>query len=450
MRRLASVPGVGPDRDRNKRRVHPAPIGKSALRKASLLLAVALVAIPLPSLGAGFSIFEQGSKAMGTAGAFTGQADDPSAMFHNVGGLAFFQEREIYGGLTLISPLESTFEGEAPFPGVGVLGAVEDTLFTPIHVYWAEPLNDRWTFGASVNNPFGLSVDWDDDDGFAGRFISSLSELVSFDISANVGYRVNESLGVGFGVIGRAAEIKLERRAGAVNPFNQSFTDVADVRLESDFDFGVGFQVGFLHKIGSQLSWGASYRSTVEVDFSGEGAFTQIASGFPQFDAAVAAQLPFGVVSPLSTTIEFPDAASLGVSIGLTRRTRLNADINWTGWSSFDVVALDFDNDALDSDLVQDYDDAMHYRVGLTFTTHNDREWRVGFVYDETPQPSETTGPVLPDANRNGFTLGYGTSRFDVALMYLLFEERTTLNNRDSFFGTYNTEVALLGVSFKL
>ncbi len=71
-------------------------------------------------------------------------------------------------------------------------------------------------------------------------------------------------------------------------------------------------------------------------------------------------------------------------------------------------------------------------------------------MLDESPQPLETTGPVFPDANRDGFTLGYGTNRWDLALMYLLFDERTTLVNHDDFFGTYNTEVALFGVSFKL
>jgi hypothetical protein len=62
--------------------------------------------------------------------------------------------------------------------------------------------------------------------------------------------------------------------------------------------------------------------------------------------------------------------------------------------------------------------------------------------------------PLLPDANRNGITVGYGTSRFDLALMYLLFDERTRSGNlRDqeesTFFGTYNTTAILLGATVK-
>ena len=53
-----------------------------------------------PVQAAGFGIFEQGTKAMGMAGAFTAQADDPSALFHNAGGLAFVDEPEIAAGFT--------------------------------------------------------------------------------------------------------------------------------------------------------------------------------------------------------------------------------------------------------------------------------------------------------------------------------------------------------------
>ncbi len=422
----------------------------STMRRAVAPLALATL-VAAPAWGAGFSIFEAGSKAMGTAGAFTGMADDPSAMFHNVGGLAFFKEREIYAGVTLINPLESTFEGEAPFPGRGVLAEVDAGIFTPIHGYYVRPINDRWTFGAAINNPFGLAVEWEDPDQFAGRYISTHSELVSFDINLNLGWQVSDRLGVGFGIIGRAAKIELVRRVPAVNPFNQTVTDIAEVDLESDFDSGLGFNVGLLHKVNDSFSWGLSYRSAIEIDFGGDGLISQLPTGNAQFDGVVSGLLPFDVDLPLTTTIEFPDTASLGVSVALTRSTRLNADINWTGWSTFDVVDLNFSTaPALNSRLDQEYDDAFHYRMGVTYTTPSGREWRFGYVLDETPQPIETTGPVLPDADRDGFTIGYGTDRWDFALMYLLLDERTTLTNRDDFFGTYNTEVALFGISFKL
>src|SRR5215218_9945800 len=59
-----------------------------------LAVAVLTLAGTGPVRGAGFGLFEQGAKAMGMAGAFTAQADDPSLFFYNVGGLGLANQRQ--------------------------------------------------------------------------------------------------------------------------------------------------------------------------------------------------------------------------------------------------------------------------------------------------------------------------------------------------------------------
>ena len=90
---------------------------------APVLGILALVLAAGPAAGAGFSIFEQGSKAMGTGGAFTALADDGSAMFHNAAGLAF-QENSLAAGATFITFGQAEFQGSAPFPGTSSTGVV--------------------------------------------------------------------------------------------------------------------------------------------------------------------------------------------------------------------------------------------------------------------------------------------------------------------------------------
>src|SRR5688572_15007172 len=92
---------------------------RSELGRPWGLLTLGLLA-GAPAFAAGFSVFEQGSKAMGMAGAFTAQADDPSMLFHNAGGLAFVTEQEVAGGFTYIRSSEAEFQGAAPFPGPSV------------------------------------------------------------------------------------------------------------------------------------------------------------------------------------------------------------------------------------------------------------------------------------------------------------------------------------------
>ena len=46
--------------------------------------------------------------------------------------------------------------------------------------------------------------------------------------------------------------------------------------------------------------------------------------------------------------------------------------------------------------------------LGLRWTPSPTSQWRFGYVFDETPQPEEAVSPLLPDADRNGITIGYG------------------------------------------
>ena len=130
------------------------------LSRVAWFVPVAILLATTPVQAAGFGIFEQGTKAMGMAGAFTAQADDPSAMFHNVGGLAFLDKQEFAVGFTYITATTADFSGDAPFPGQGYTAEQETLSAFPPHFYWVQPLGDTWRFGLAINAPFGLSTEW--------------------------------------------------------------------------------------------------------------------------------------------------------------------------------------------------------------------------------------------------------------------------------------------------
>ena len=412
-----------------------------------------------PAFAAGFGIFEQGSKAMGMAGAFTAQADDPSMLFHNAGGLAFVTEQAIAGGFSYIQGTEAKFEGAAPFPGPGVRAEQKKLSEILPHAYWVRPINETWKMGFGFMTPFGLTTEWENPNSFAGRFLSTKAALRAVDLNPTIGWKINEQLGLGFGAVVRFSDIELNRGVPAVNPFTQRATQVGKIVLESDFSEGFGWNAGVLYKWNNSFSIGVSYRSKVTVDYSGDGRLTQVSSGNAQFDGLLRSRLPFDRKLPIETSIEFPDMASIGFLFAITPRLSIETDFNRTGWSSFDEVVIDFTGGATnslpDSTIPEDWDDANNYRLGVKFVAQSGNEWRFGYVYDETPQPEEAVSPLLPDANRNGLTVGWGHQgnrlKTDLALMYLAFDERErheSFAGEGPFFGTYNTTAWLFGATF--
>lgn len=424
------------------------------LAPALAVAAAALVAAP--AHGAGFGIFEQGTKAMGMAGAFTAQADDPSAMFHNAGGLAF-QDGEIEAGFTWIKGLKAELEGADPFPGAGYTAEQEKLSEFPPHVYYVRPISGSWVFGLGVNAPFGLTTEWENPNEFRGRFLSSRASLTTVDINPTLAWKATPNLGIGFGAIARLASVELRRNLPAFNPFTQTVADVGTLELESSLgNEAYGWNAGLLHKVNNSFSWGLSYRSPIDVDFEGDGKIRQNLTNTP-FDALVRTRLPFDSTFPVETGIDFPAMASLGLAFAVSPRTLVETDVNWTGWSSFDTVALVFPGGQLPStELPQHYDDAMNYRIGARFGDEANGQWRIGAVWDETPQPEEGVSPLLPDSDRLGLTAGYGRQghrlSYDVAVMFLDFDERSRNVNfegddESTFFGTYNTQAVLLGLT---
>jgi long-chain fatty acid transport protein len=426
---------------------------KSGIFSAVLVMALVLIAPAPDAKAGGFSIYEQGSKALGLSGAFIAQADDPTAIFYNSGGLAFFEERKFALGVTLVNSFDEEFVGLPPFPGPMETGQL-NSLAEPLpHLYWIQPINESWNFGLALNSPFGLKTEWRDPDDFSGRFINTEAGMVTVDLSPTVGVQLSDKLGLGFGAIARFSSVEFNRRMPLQNPFTGELIEVGAAKLESDLDYGFGWQLGLLHKVNESFSWGISYRSKVTVEYDGDARFTQMATGNPPLDQQLSMTIPFNQTLPIETEIEFPDMASVGVAFALSQNTLLEFDANWTGWSSFDELVIQFaGHPEFDIVRLENWDDIYTFRVGFLLDRPSGNQWRFGFSTDPSPQPTSAVSPLLPDSDRNGYTIGWGhegsRSDIDLAFMYLDFEDQVNNISQDGFNGVYSQQGWLFSVTF--
>jgi len=414
---------------------------------------IVLCGISTISYGSGFSIFEQGAKASGMGGAFTATADDPSAMFYNVAGIAY--QRKLAGmmGATLIT-FGNEFEGDpaTEFPGAGVDGSYEHHSFIIPTTYVVIPIGENITFGLGQFTAFGLRTHWQDENRFPGRFISQDANLKTASVQPSLAFKMmGDRLALGVGLEYRTSHISLERNNAAVNPFTGRIVDVAHIRLNSDWNSAYGVNVGLIFKPAATLSVGASYRSAMDIDYEGDATFTQISTGNAQLDAIVRAGLPPN--QSMTTTLPFPAFTHVGVATTVIPNWQVAFDVDHTSWSRFKELLVEFEqNPERNLSAQQNWENTLSYRLGGNHPVTPNWDVRLGAVYDENPQPDEAVGPLLPDSDRLGVSFGLGFHndhwRVDATDMVLHFYDRSTFGqNADNFNGTYKTSANLFSLN---
>jgi len=428
------------------------------VKRQILLTAVVLALLPSLSWGAGFALFEAGNKALGMGGAFTAVADDPSAMFWNPAGMAFQIDEgtQLMVGVTFIAPSKD-FTGDNPYPGEGYISSQESQVFYPPHFYWATPLSDRVNFSLGFSTPFGLGTWWDEED-FAGRFISKRADLMVFDLGAQVSWKICDRLAIGGGIDYMTATIELKRNQPAINPYTQSVTDVAEIDLHSDgfSNNAWAWNAGFLFKLPAGFSIGGMYRSDFTIKGTSASAeFTQIPTGYADFDAGVAATLP-AEDADVYTELNFPDYWQIGLAWSNEKFT-ISGQYGVMGWNVFEELAIEFpDYPGLNSVIREDYEDSKQYRFGIDWRVSRMWALRAGYGFDESPQPIESMSPLLSDGDRDFYSAGIGFISkkgnwgFDVGYEYLTLQERSTQGRSyDGFDGLFHDGGAhLFGASF--
>jgi long-chain fatty acid transport protein len=421
-----------------------------------VLLFTAILAVGSTAFGSGFLIPEQGAKASGMAGAFAATANDPSAMFFNVAGIAQLRRIELYSGGTIIT-FKNEFRGDPNDEfSAGTSGFYRRHTFFPPNGYGVYPIGDNITVGVGMFAAFGLRTNWEEP--WIGRFSSRDANLKSVSVQPSIAWQNDAgTIALGAGLEYRRLKITLDQNiplsGTGVNPFTGRLVDIGNAHLTSEYGDDLGFTVGALFKPTPTLRFGASYRAPMEIDLDGEADFTQILTGSPQIDAIVATQLP--VDQKIKTSFPFPAIATIGVATSAIQDWDIEFDVMRTTWSEFDELTVNFQTTPANSfTRVQNWHDATSYRLGANHKATEEWDVRLGVLYDENPQPTEAVSPLLPDSDRTGVSFGagwhHGRTFIDGGVLLLDLKERSTNGQSTELNGTYKTNATLWFINFGL
>ncbi len=397
--------------------------------------------------GAGFALYEMAGRATAMGGAFTAIADDPSALYFNPAGIAFLTRPAVMAGVHFIMP-QTKFTPSTPFPG-GNEAESESQTFTPIHFYAAYPVMERLSLGLALFNPYGLGLKWKNPETFTGRFVSYDAALQYFDFAFSAAYRVTDCLALSGGLDMIVGSVKLNRY---VELFPESpNSEVGTIELSGTSKPALGFHGGALYKKGP-LGVGISYRHQVKTEFEDGDADFTVDMTSPI--AGIAARNM--VDQSINTEITLPSTLAFGVAYQLMPALQIGVSMNYVTWSTFDKLPMTFDSSAINTEVIENYEDVMIFRLGAEYALNDAMRLRVGYLFDQTPQIKESMSSLLGDANRQNLALGFGyrwnRMTFDVNYLVILFEERDTFKNGvgvqyDRLNGRYNSVANIFGFS---
>jgi long-chain fatty acid transport protein len=358
------------------------------------------------SSAAGFRLPDQDAAAMGMGGAFVGQADNPSAVWYNPAGITQLGGTRVSAGVLAIYPVMSHENMN------GTTDVSERNVFLPVQLFATDKVNDRVSLGLGITSPFGLSTNWSDSSATSN--VATLSRVKTIDINPNIAYKINDGLSVAAGV----DYMILQATMNKLLPIGNAL-----FRLNGD-GTGLGANAGVKYNATDQLNLGLSYRSRVKI----------------KVDGTAEVRAPLGLSNSAQTEITLPDLIQFGASYKASDNLTLNADLDYTWWSTYDrlviksntilTLSLGTTDTSIDE---KDWQNTWAIRIGGQYKLSEQWKLRAGYVYDQSPVPSDRFDTRVPDSDRQGITIGTGYTSgnitIDASYMYLHFKNRTISNS---------------------
>lgn len=390
------------------------PPGRAAALAS--LSAAMLISTAAGALAAGYAIRQQSASALGNAlaGGVAG-AEDITYGFFNPAAFARQdgQQAAIVG--TLIAPtanpqeaVATTAAGTPAGGGTGGRDATPDTVLPTL--YGLLPLGEDFRLGLAVTAPWGLETDYDT--GWAGRYHALNTRLLTANINPVLAWRATDRLQIGAGlqvqyIDGRMSQAIDFGSIGALFGVPGAVPGAMDGSTEVEAnDWGLGYNLGLLFEPTDRLRLGIAYRSRIRHHLDGDARFKLDSAGV---GAALSGATGGFVDGGAHTTLVTPDRLGLGLQYALTPGWDVMAQAEWTNWSVFDDLTIQFDNPAQpDSVTTMDWKDSWFFAVGTTWRPAPAWALRAGGAYDESPVPDRTRNPSIPDSDRYWITFGLG------------------------------------------
>jgi long-chain fatty acid transport protein len=428
--------------------MHQKSLAAPPLRPVLTGLALALLACGAHA--AGYRFGTQSAAAEGTANANAAEAADASTLFANPAGITRLKGINVSGVLDYVDPsVRFTDAGSSislpgsgfqprPTAQVGDTQSIAKAAVVP-HMYASYQIDDSMTAGLAVFVPWGTKIEYQPNWG--GRYNLQKVELQSLAFNPNIAWKPAKDWSVAAGVTAEYMKGDLQRAvpyasvyaAGLLHAAQQAAAGGApslalqlqqqaaavfgspafdgSIRVKGK-DWGLGLNFAVLWDVSPDTRLGMAYRSSISHKLKGSGDWTQPAN-LPAAVLAAVTAAPYNGVTALdhndssaSLAVNTPESLSLHGFHQLTPTIALLADVTFTRDSRLSQLRINFGSTTAPSITAEHWKNTSKVSVGAQWRVMPDLLLRTGYAQDNSPVPSLTRGPALPDSHRTWLAFG--------------------------------------------
>ena len=366
------------------------------------------------------------------------------------------------------------------------VGLVElPILAVPTGGFAFEDVSNGWTFGTAVYSPEGVGYTRgaNDPGAYQGMAVG-ITRLTYF--SPTIGIPITDTLSIGAGVTFSYQGLGLETKFRAplmttkfIETVNNTgvlqldvlkpYDTVGTLEIEVEDMMSVGFNFGILWEATEWLALGFSYRSESRSNMTGDFKMTNsdsflhttAALSEPPLGALMTGLMPIIGGAPFhSQRVEsgkvelehiMPQTINFGVSVKVLPNLKVNTDLRWIEYSTWDVLNFKYDRnvdfltlasvvnfvsgvgDWADPNAMRirrEYKDSWSAAFGVEYTLNDNMVLRFGFEPRTSSIPSDKTDLLFPITDANLYTAGFGwqfnkTTRIEGAFGYMYSDSKT-------------------------
>jgi long-chain fatty acid transport protein len=348
----------------------------SKFSKNTVAAAVLLGCAAGTASAGGVYIAEESSGAnIGYGGiSFNARANDAGTVFANPAGMSRFDEpAALLSGTLLYLKADFSENDDNTVPGKS---GNPNELVPLANGAYIRPLNDKWTFGVSAHNYFGLLLNWGSE--WTGRYVANQAILIAPQIQPTLSYKVNDAWSVGAGLGLTLGYLKDKKSVATPNPGDAKFK----IR---DQDFAVQPNLGVMFEPSENTRFGLRYLFETDLNFNDDPALTDENGN----DSGNSDKIQIDMVMPQQIEVSGWQRVST--------KWALLADVNWEDWSRFGELHVGITGGVEDSGVVRiATEDTWHVGIGAEYQSTPKLMYTMGASWDSSWQRDKNRTAMIP------------------------------------------------------